>query len=67
MVYCFSCGAPLGREPEASGFFRCHECRDERPKRARRDVSESRSSRPVLTLVKTFPLATPPEPPPFAA
>ena len=66
MIYCFSCGAPLGRELEGSGLLRCHDCRDERPKRASRAASERGSDRPVLTLVKTLPLR-PSEPPPFAA
>jgi hypothetical protein len=65
MVYCFSCGARLDPSLEPVGSLRCHECRDGAEPVRLEWVSPEQLARPVLTLIKTFPL--PPEPPPYAA
>ena len=63
MVYCFSCGELL--VPGVS----CAACRDAALPVARLSVVERElpAGRPILTLVKTFPLLSSVDPPPQAA
>jgi hypothetical protein len=62
MVYCFSCGELL-----VPGLG-CAACRDALPAARLRAVErELPAGRPILTLVKTFPLLSSVDPPPQAA
>jgi hypothetical protein len=61
MVYCFTCGGLL-----VPGLD-CATCRDPRPTRPSVRERELPAGRPILTLVKTFPLLTAVDPPPHAA
>jgi len=61
MVYCFTCGELL-----VPGLG-CATCRDVTPLRPAARERELPSGRPILTLVKTFPLLAVVDPPPHAA
>jgi hypothetical protein len=61
MVYCFTCGGLL-----VPGLD-CVTCRDGCPTRPSARERELPAGRPILTLVKTFPLLAAVDPPPHAA